>query len=602
MASDCPDNSTECLLRALIATTATQTSPWEPRSFGFTVAIGVAAFLISFVAIFQGLLAAGPGRIKASSDAIGAFSKYSKGSISWREFAWRSTASIPTITFEDLLREIPKQHQNVEYGTAFFNSLNGISTGATWLALLKCVGLDEDIEALFEDTLQPWPTDHLPADVQAPPAAIQLRCLAVLSAIADPSTTIEKGSRFPVIGGAVSQVSFREHSVLGTLAAYERYHTQKPRTGFIGSLVPPPYASIGRCTRFALELAEGSIFLQWPTMRGWNLSGPIYFSRRPCPILIFDPDNAPQISKKPHLDEAGIAAALCHCQTDYEIRPFPWQNACLETSVMFLLGCMPRKYQDFKADVISACLGSCGFTTSKTGSSLESAIAFKARGSWVVPFEGERLWRTMYVDDLAGGMASALISFGGSLKGNNGLGSLSARKDSLLTHDVTNYSWENTPDVCFVLEHVDAFLGRNRTQAIHALNRVTNRLQMVQAMPAFNATGADSATIPTSSTPDPNPTNGQTVGSPAQSPASGAASGHTSSSTGSQHRNSHSSLGSAATQQTSAIDIAATGSVEEAFEALIVLRGLIFAACLAAGPDTSLLWSADFKNSFVRVM
>ncbi|KAH9221572.1 hypothetical protein DL95DRAFT_381879 [Leptodontidium sp. 2 PMI_412] len=58
MESHCPENSTECLLRALI--TAQDQYNWDPLTFGFTVAIGILAFIVATLMVFQDILAAGP--------------------------------------------------------------------------------------------------------------------------------------------------------------------------------------------------------------------------------------------------------------------------------------------------------------------------------------------------------------------------------------------------------------------------------------------------------------------------------------------------------------------------------------------------------------
>ena len=55
----CPDNLTECLLRALLD--AGNSFDLNPLNFAFSAAAGTLALLIACIAMFQGLLAAGPG-------------------------------------------------------------------------------------------------------------------------------------------------------------------------------------------------------------------------------------------------------------------------------------------------------------------------------------------------------------------------------------------------------------------------------------------------------------------------------------------------------------------------------------------------------------
>jgi len=43
-------------------------------------------------------------------------------------------------------------------------------------------------------------------------------------------------------------------------------------------------------------------------------------------------------------------------------------------------------------------------------------------------------------------------------------------------------------------------------------------------------------------------------------------------------------------------------SEEECLECLLTIRGLLYAALLRCGPDTSMLWQPDFKNAIVKIM
>jgi hypothetical protein len=85
----CPDNSIHCLLRALLNDNSTivlleqvlkaqQKFNWDPLNFAFTAAIGVLALIVACITVFQSLLAAGPGRRKASRTSIGAFAVQTK--------------------------------------------------------------------------------------------------------------------------------------------------------------------------------------------------------------------------------------------------------------------------------------------------------------------------------------------------------------------------------------------------------------------------------------------------------------------------------------------------------------------------------------------
>lgn len=106
--SICPDNSTECLLRALLEDNSTRDLlqeildasskfNWDPLNFAITAAIGALALIVACVTVFQGLLAAGPGRIKASRVAIGPFADKSKSRFDFTELGLRTVAIVPSI-------------------------------------------------------------------------------------------------------------------------------------------------------------------------------------------------------------------------------------------------------------------------------------------------------------------------------------------------------------------------------------------------------------------------------------------------------------------------------------------------------------------------
>lgn len=82
--------------------TENQKDLWSLKNFAVTLFIGVAAAVISVVAVFQGLPAAGPGKIKAGPSAIGNFARFTRGKISWQKFAYKSIARVPIITHHSL--------------------------------------------------------------------------------------------------------------------------------------------------------------------------------------------------------------------------------------------------------------------------------------------------------------------------------------------------------------------------------------------------------------------------------------------------------------------------------------------------------------------
>jgi hypothetical protein len=61
MSSIYPDNSTECLLRAILNAQPPPAYDWSPPNFAFTAAIGVVALAIAITTVF---LNAGPGNLE----------------------------------------------------------------------------------------------------------------------------------------------------------------------------------------------------------------------------------------------------------------------------------------------------------------------------------------------------------------------------------------------------------------------------------------------------------------------------------------------------------------------------------------------------------
>jgi hypothetical protein len=70
---------------------------WSPPTFIVTLLIGVLALFIALATVFQGLLFAGPGRLKATWRAVGPWSKYTTTKFSWTEFRFRTTTWVPYI-------------------------------------------------------------------------------------------------------------------------------------------------------------------------------------------------------------------------------------------------------------------------------------------------------------------------------------------------------------------------------------------------------------------------------------------------------------------------------------------------------------------------
>jgi hypothetical protein len=202
----CLENSTQCLLRALLD--AQPAYDWGPLSFAFTAAIGILAFLVAVATVFQGMLGAGPGRVKASSAAIGTWSKKTRTRFDWYELRLRTTAKVPYISeIKDL---------KVHWGS---DRVFSKSFPARWLTLVDSAGVtvsEEDCEEVEIDT------DHLPSDILAAPAWITVRMAVIMAALAGcDNVTMSEYSPYPIVSGKNAQLRFREHPDLGSIAVFD---------------------------------------------------------------------------------------------------------------------------------------------------------------------------------------------------------------------------------------------------------------------------------------------------------------------------------------------------------------------------------------------
>ena len=163
--------------------------------------------------VFQGALTAGPGRLKASSRAIGpVYYLKTRTEFSWIELRFRTTAWVPYIDVVGWFdRPGPEQHLRIRHFRKH------PSYGAGWLNLINSVPLE----------CQHWlvtrcQTDYLPSDVQAAPARASIRAVVELALLSGcDSVTVTKD--LPLVTGRGSQLSFRDHPYLGISAVYDQF-------------------------------------------------------------------------------------------------------------------------------------------------------------------------------------------------------------------------------------------------------------------------------------------------------------------------------------------------------------------------------------------
>ena len=179
------------------------------------MAIGILALTVATMTVFQGALSAGPGRLKASSRAIGPhYHQKAKTEFSWTELRFRTTAWVPYI---DHLGWYSEPWTGASRTVIpFKKSPNGMY-GAGWHNLIESLP-----PACQHWHCTPCQTDYLPSDAQAAPACASVQAVIELAVLAGCDTLRFIHGR-PAAKGPASQLSFRDHPYLGLTAVYEQY-------------------------------------------------------------------------------------------------------------------------------------------------------------------------------------------------------------------------------------------------------------------------------------------------------------------------------------------------------------------------------------------
>lgn len=100
------------------------------------------------------------------------------------------------------------------------------ATKANWIRLLEHFNLDS---IHFEgNEVEVTATDHIPDELRAVYAYTDVRTMIALGVVAGAmSLEPEVGSSYPILIGADIQIDFRQHPVLGTVAAFSKYGTRE---------------------------------------------------------------------------------------------------------------------------------------------------------------------------------------------------------------------------------------------------------------------------------------------------------------------------------------------------------------------------------------
>lgn len=163
--------------------------------------------------VFQGALTAGPGRLKASSRAIGpTFYKMTQTEFSWIELRFRTTAWVPYIDHLGWFdrpgseQPLPARHfrKHPTYGAGWLNLINSVPPECQQWAVTRCQ------------------TDYLPSDVQAAPARASIRAVVELAVLSG-CDSVKLVKDLPLARGKGSQLSFRDHPYLGLAAVFDQF-------------------------------------------------------------------------------------------------------------------------------------------------------------------------------------------------------------------------------------------------------------------------------------------------------------------------------------------------------------------------------------------
>lgn len=135
---NCSLNTTECILETLAAVLEELRAQrgeynWDPLTFGVTAVIGILALVIAVLTVGQGLLAAGPGRLKSSRNALGPWAKFSKRTFDWSEMRFRTIAYTPILVAPPppSLQSLFALTVNPEYGF-WYKRLKMRKNGVRW--------------------------------------------------------------------------------------------------------------------------------------------------------------------------------------------------------------------------------------------------------------------------------------------------------------------------------------------------------------------------------------------------------------------------------------------------------------------------------------
>ncbi|KAK5996972.1 hypothetical protein PT974_02321 [Cladobotryum mycophilum] len=205
---------------------------WDPATFSVTVVIGIIAIFFAGLTIIQGLIAAGPGRLKSGQYAIGPWSKLTRRKFIRAELRLRTVAYTPVIRFQDPhVAFWLDEETTVSESPSILRKRVSEYFPAGWLALLTLVGLDKP--ANFEK--KAVGADYIPMELAAAPAYGSIRdTINLILSYSTRLSLIEKDpvSRLLSVRGSATTgtfgLNFFNHPLLGTVGSFEMFAAEPP--------------------------------------------------------------------------------------------------------------------------------------------------------------------------------------------------------------------------------------------------------------------------------------------------------------------------------------------------------------------------------------
>lgn len=206
----------------------------DPASLAVTVIIGFVALCFAGLAIVQGLLASGPGRLKCGKYALGSWSKLTERKRDWSEMRIRTIAYTPVISWSSM-NESPYSYQAgfVDLSPSPRRKGRDEFFPATWLALLTLLEVDRPEMWKAKAT----GADYIPAELSSVPAYGNMQDMISLALIASGGLgrlEVDLELHLPSVHSRQSSLNFRSHPVLGLVGAFETYGVDRGLSSFDG--------------------------------------------------------------------------------------------------------------------------------------------------------------------------------------------------------------------------------------------------------------------------------------------------------------------------------------------------------------------------------